>query len=57
LPGVQAADVDLDAGTATVVADGPLEPQRAADAVRGRVIFSWARGLLARLPVPGKGRT
>ncbi|HEU4758777.1 MAG TPA: heavy metal-associated domain-containing protein [Dehalococcoidia bacterium] len=54
LPGVEAADVDLRAGAATVVAAPDLPAERAVEAVRGRVILSWARGFLARVPVPGR---
>ncbi len=54
LPGVMSADVDLERGMATVKSDCPIEAELAIEAVRGKVILSWGRSLLARTPFLGK---
>lgn len=57
LPGVTSARVDLATGTAVVRACIPLSPQSVQEAVQGRVIFPWARRLLATIPWLGRGQT
>lgn len=57
LSGVEAADVDLQTGTATLRVGAGLAAEEAVEAVQGKVILSWARGLLARLPFLGRGRS
>lgn len=50
LEGVDAAEVDLDAGRATVRLSGDVPHERLVNAVEGKVILSWSRGALARAP-------
>ena len=54
LPGVESAEVDLETGSVTVVAPADLPAGQAIEAVGGRVILSSARGMLARVPIPGR---
>ncbi len=54
LPSVEGADVDLKTGKATVRADAGLTAEEAIEAVQDKVILSWARGILARIPFLGR---
>ncbi len=54
LPGVTEAEVDLQTEMATVRARGGLAADDAVEAVRSKVLLSWARGLLARAPFLGR---
>jgi hypothetical protein len=56
LHGVAKVSVDLERGTATVDTDASTPPEAMERAVHGQVILWWARSLLARLPLLGKGR-
>ncbi len=56
LRGVQEATVDLETGVVTVRTEAGVvaEATITATAVEGKVILSWARGLLARVPFLGR---
>jgi len=49
LAGVNRATVDLDSGEATAEVSGRVSSEELVEAVRGKVILSWARAALARL--------
>ncbi len=48
LHGVDLAEVDLASGEAKVDVSGEVRAEELVEAVRGKVILSWARGVLAR---------
>ncbi len=48
-------EVSLERGEAIVEALAAATPQAMEKAVKGKVILSWARWLLARVPLLGRG--
>ncbi len=48
LHGVDRAEVDLASGEAKVDVSGEVSAEELVEAVQGKVILSWARGVLAR---------
>lgn len=47
--GVERAEMDLATGRATVQVRGQVDGRELMSAVEGKVVLSWARGVLARL--------
>ena len=56
LRGVQEATVDLETGVVAVRTEAGVVAEATITAVEGKVILSWARGLLARVPRRGGGK-
>ena len=48
--------VSLERGEASVEAKASTSPAAMEKVVQGQVILAWARGLLARVPLPGGKR-
>ncbi len=48
LHGVDRAEVDLESGEAKVDVSGEVSAEELVEVVQGKVILSWARGVLAR---------
>lgn len=55
LDGVTRVSVDLDKGEASLEVEGTAPLEAMESAVRGQVILSRARGVLARVPFLGRG--